>query len=76
LLHVNDLDIVTPDTNLHTFTAIEDSIFFDIICPDYDDVNIFLNTYTEVNELDNSKVELQMGAPVLEDNITIPIDLL
>lgn len=32
----NDIDIVTPEINLHRFLALEDSIFFDVISPDYD----------------------------------------
>jgi hypothetical protein len=38
---------VTPEVNLHRFLALEDSIFFDVISPDYDEKNVFLNYYEE-----------------------------
>ncbi len=41
----HDLDIVTPEVNLHRFTALENSIFLDVISPDYDNNEIFLNYY-------------------------------
>jgi hypothetical protein len=47
LIKENDVDVVTPETNLHRFVALEDSIFFDVISPDYDDKEVFLNCYEE-----------------------------
>lgn len=38
---------MTPEVNLHRFLALEDSIFFDVISPDYDEKNVFLNYYEE-----------------------------
>jgi hypothetical protein len=45
-LIAGQIDIVTPEDNLHMFQAEEDSIFMDLIAPDYDNVEIFMNAYT------------------------------
>ena len=53
--------MITPELNLHRFVALEDSIFFDVISPDYDDKEVFLNYYEEKGEPDsNGHVTLQM----------------
>ena len=57
----HDVDIVPPETNLHRFVALEDSIFFDVISPDYDDKEVFLNYYEEKGKTNrNGEVLLQM----------------
>ena len=43
-----DVVCLTPENNLHTMYAREDCIFLDVICPDYDRVDKFLNLYEEV----------------------------
>jgi hypothetical protein len=61
LVKENDVDTVTPDTNLHRFVALEDSIFFDVISPDYDHKEVFLNHYEERGSVNkNGEVLLQM----------------
>jgi hypothetical protein len=61
LIKENDVDMVTPETNLHRFVALEDSIFFDVISPDYDDKDVFLNCYEEKGRVNqNGEVLLQM----------------
>lgn len=45
VLVAEDMGYITPEVNLHSFTALEDSVFIDVICPDYDKKEIFLNLY-------------------------------
>ena len=59
------MDVITPEDNLHRFETEEDSIFIDVIAPDYDDIDIFFNTYQELDSLCSGKVRLQMGPPKL-----------
>lgn len=62
-INVGHMEIVTPEDNLHRFETEEDSIFLDVISPDYDGLEIFYNTYEECEDLGGGKVRLQMGPP-------------
>lgn len=75
-LQAGQIDLVTPDNNLHRFVAEEDSVFLDIIAPDYDNHEIFMNTYEEAEQLESGRVVLQMGPPKLEANIQMTVDFL
>ena len=70
------IDMVTPEDNLHVFHAEEDSVFMDIIAPDYDNEEIFMNTYTEAETLGCGRVVLQMGPPKLEANLQMAVDFI
>jgi|JI6StandDraft_1071083.scaffolds.fasta_scaffold09875_2 hypothetical protein len=48
----------------------------DIIAPDYDNKEIFMNTYTEAEVLEGGRVVLQMGPPKLEPNLQMTVDFL
>lgn len=75
-IQAGQVDLVTPEDNLHVFIAEEDSVFMDIIAPDYDNEEIFMNTYSEAEVLEGSRVVLQMGPPKLEPNIQMTVDIL
>ena len=64
-ISVGSMGLITPEDNLHAFETDEDSIFLDVIAPDYDDVDIFFNTYEELERLSGDKVKLKMGPPRL-----------
>jgi len=68
--------MITPEDNLHVFFAQEDSVFMDIVAPDYDNEDIFMNTYTEGKTLEGGRVVLQMGPPKLEANLQTNVDFL
>lgn len=77
IVKTNDVDVVTPESNLHRFLALEDSIFFDVISPDYDDKEVFLNYYEEASRVDrNGNVLLRMQ-PLRPKNVQrVHVDLL
>lgn len=74
ILLPGDIDVVTPTDNLHQFVAEDDSIFLDLISPDYDNIEIFMNTYTEVETIEGGIVVLQMGPPKLLPNVKVSVD--
>lgn len=49
-------------------------MFIDLIAPDYDNMEIFMNTYTECEVLEDNRVVLQMGPPKLEPNVKVTVD--
>jgi hypothetical protein len=57
LLEINDISILTPfENNIHSIHALEDSAFFDIILPAYDDESgRECDYYKIINKFDNEK---------------------
>lgn len=77
LVQEGDIDTVTPTVNLHRFVALEDSIFFDVISPDYDNETIFLNYYEEKSGVSpNGEVLLGMKPPRPKQLENVEVDLI